>query len=599
MNVFDYIESMKNTNEMFVGVAGLGILALFLLVIVLKMLGGMRRGVWRQLVRTGMTLVAAGISYFAAVYLSNSIIGCLSADNLEELIVYADSYFPGIGDAMRSTLSSINTELIEYIILVPATLIILPLVATIIFLVINLVLKIVRAIIIKIVGFKKASNNAERLGGALLAGVEGIIWMIMITLPFSAILSLTNSVYEKAIEATQVVEPAETSDATESYNQNTLASKLEEQQEDESEGNAFIELYEEYVAPFTKNPASMFIQQVGANALADGIATVNIDNKPTNMRGEVLKVADVVVEATKLAEADFTALNDGEKKSITNIVSTLSESTVMSKMIVGTLNTIPTLVEEEIIPLDLGDTPVNGLVESVMVFLEETSTETLEEDLNTLTDVYFGLCDSGIISAVTNGDDVMEAFKEGKNELLDAMNSLSGNERTEDIVDSMYDVVINAAFGNSAPSAPDNDESFGDDSMGDMGNNENAPQIGVQDIKDGISQIAGIEKGNKTDEEYIEELSEAIIDVAKDKLNVELEKDMAIEAAKFINDNLSEEMEKLEQVTKDKIKFNELVFALLDAYQSFNDGEDIDLEQFEQILDIEITDRIDEFIPEE
>ena len=101
------------------------------------------------------------------------------------------------------------------------------------------------------------------------------------------------------------------------------------------------------------------------------------------------------------------------------------------------------------------------------------------------------------------------------------------------------------------------------------------------------------------DEEYIEELSEAIIDVAKDKLNVELEKDMAIEAAKFINDNLSEEMEKLEQVTKDKIKFNELVFALLDAYQSFNDGEDIDLEQFEQILDIEITDRIDEFIPEE
>ena len=317
------------------------------------------------------------------------------------------------------------------------------------------------------------------------------------------------------------------------------------------------------------------------------------------MRGEVLKVADVVVEATKLAEADFTALNDGEKKSITNIVSTLSESTIMSKMVVGTLNTIPTLVEENIIPLDLGDTPVNGLIDSVMVFLEETSTETLEEDLTTLTDVYFGLCDSGIISAVTNGDDVMEAFKEGKNELLDAMNSLSGNERTEDIVDSMYDVVINAAFGNSAPSAPDNDESFGDDSMGDMGNNENAPQIGVQDIKDGISQIAGIEKGNKTDEEYIEELSEAIIDVAKDKLNVELEKDMAIEAAKFINDNLSEEMEKLDAVTKDKIKFNELVFALLDAYQSFNDGEDIDLEQFEQILDIEITDRIDEFIPEE
>jgi hypothetical protein len=63
--------------------------------------------------------------------------------------------------------------------------------------------------------------------------------------------------------------------------------------------------------------------------------------------------------------------------------------------------------------------------------------------------------------------------------------------------------------------------------------------------------------------------------------------------------DLSEEMEKLEAVTKDKIKFNELVFALLDAYDSFNNGEDIDIEQFEQILDIEISDKIDEFVPEE
>ena len=125
------------------------------------------------------------------------------------------------------------------------------------------------------------------------------------------------------------------------------------------------------------------------------------------------------------------------------------------------------------------------------------------------------------------------------------------------------------------------------------------PNITIQQVKDGISQIAGIEKNDKTDEEYINELAAAIIDVAKDKLNVEFEKDMALEAAKFINDNLSEEMEKLENVTKDKIKFNELVFALLDAYQSFNDGEDIDVEKFEDILDIEIPDKIDEILPEE
>ena len=588
MNIFDYIESMKHTQETIVGVAGLGILALFLLVIVLKMLGGMRRGTWRQLVRTGMTFVAAGIAYFVATGLSNSIIGSLNIDNIEDLIANAESYAPGAGETITAIITQIGKEslqeylnFVEYIILLPATLIIIPVIATVVFLVINLILKIVRAIIIKIAGFKKASNNADRLGGALLAVVEGVVWMIMVTLPLSAMFSLVNEVYEKATATPE------------------RAAFTREVQEEEEEENTFAQIYEQYVAPFTKNPASKFIQQVGANAIADGIATVEVDGKSTNMRGEVLAVADVVVEATKLTEADFTALKDNEKESVTAIVLTLSESTFMSKVMVGTLNTIPTLVEQEIIPIDIGETPVGGLVDSVMVFLEETSTETLEEDLTTLTEVYFGLCDSGIIAAATNGEDVMDAFKEGKDDLLNAINALSSNERTENIVDSMYDVVINAAFGNSAPSAPDNDESFGDDSMGDMGNNETAPPIGVQDIKDGISQIAKIKKDGKKDDEYINELASAIIDVAKDKLNVELEEDMAIEAAKFINDNLSEEMEKLDAVTKDKIKFNELVFALLDAYDSFNNGEDIDLEQFEEILDIEITDKIDEFIPEE
>ena len=592
MNLFDYIQSMKNSDNMVIGIAGLAVLALFLLVIVLKMLGGMRRGAWRQIIRTGMTLAAAVVSYFIATGLSNSIIGSLNIDNIEDLIVNVDSYAPGAGEVITSIINQIGKEslqeylnFVEYVVLLPATLIIIPIIATVVFLVINLILKIVRAIITKIAGFKKAGNNAERLGGALLGAVEGIIWMIMVTLPLSAMLGLVNQVYEKATAAPE------------------RAAYTREIEEEEEESNTFVEIYEEFVAPFTKNPASMFIRQIGADALADGIATVTVDGRSTNMRGEVLAVADVVVEATKLVEADFTALKENEKESVYSIVFTLSESTFMSKVMVGTLNTIPTLVEQEIIPIDLGETPVGGLVDSVMVFLEETSTETLEEDLTTLTDVYFGLCDSGIISAVTQGEDVMEAFKEGKDDILGAINSLSSNERTENIVDSMYDVVLNAALGNnsSAPSEPgDNDNVSGDaGNEGEGDNNENAPQISVQQIKDGISQIAGIEKGDKSDEDYVNELATAIIDVTRDKLNFELEEDMALETAKFINDNLSEEMEKLDAVTKDKIKFNELVFALLDAYDSFNNGEDIDLEQFEQILDIEISDKIDEFIPEE
>ena len=51
MNLFEFIQTMKEMGTPF-GIAGVAILGLFLIYIILKMLGGMRRGTWRQLVRT-------------------------------------------------------------------------------------------------------------------------------------------------------------------------------------------------------------------------------------------------------------------------------------------------------------------------------------------------------------------------------------------------------------------------------------------------------------------------------------------------------------------------------------------------------------------
>ena len=113
MNLFDYIQSMKNSDNMVIGIAGLAVLALFLLVIVLKMLGGMRRGAWRQIIRTGMTLAAAVVSYFIATGLSNSIIGSLNIDNIEDLIVNVDSYAPGAGEVITSIINQIGKESLQ------------------------------------------------------------------------------------------------------------------------------------------------------------------------------------------------------------------------------------------------------------------------------------------------------------------------------------------------------------------------------------------------------------------------------------------------------------------------------------------------------
>jgi riboflavin transporter FmnP len=45
-------------------------------------------------------------------------------------------------------------------------------------------------ILIKIFGLKKAKRPPQRLGGAVLAAVEGILWMMILVLPITGALSL-------------------------------------------------------------------------------------------------------------------------------------------------------------------------------------------------------------------------------------------------------------------------------------------------------------------------------------------------------------------------------------------------------------------------
>ena len=200
MSFINYINEMKEMDSI-VGMVGAGILALFLLFIIFKMLGGMRRGTWRQLVRTLATLAAAVVSFVAGVIISNKIIGSLDVQNLESFILEIEAASPEAGEMVRNVLSAIDTEMIEYILLLPATIIIIPICTTVLFLVINLVFKIIRAILIKILKFKKAKNNTQRLGGALLAAVEFIIWTTMVLLPVTSLITLADAAYTEAMNA--------------------------------------------------------------------------------------------------------------------------------------------------------------------------------------------------------------------------------------------------------------------------------------------------------------------------------------------------------------------------------------------------------------
>ena len=93
MNLFQYVNQMKEGGSV-VGIIGVGLLLAFLVFIILKMLLGMRRGTWRQLVRTGATLLAAIVSFIAGDIIAGRIVGLLDVSNLESLIQQIEMRVP-------------------------------------------------------------------------------------------------------------------------------------------------------------------------------------------------------------------------------------------------------------------------------------------------------------------------------------------------------------------------------------------------------------------------------------------------------------------------------------------------------------------------
>ena len=540
MTVFSFIDRMKEMSTPVAYIA-VGILGLFLIFIIFKMLFGMGRGTWRQLVRTGATLLAAIVSFMAGDIIAGRIVGSLDVNNLETLIQQVEAQVPQSGNIIRSVLGTIDTEMIEYILLLPATIILIPILTTVMFLVINLIFKIIRGILIKILKFKKAKTNPQRLGGALLAAVEGLIWVTMVLFPLTGLMTLADAACTEAIQA----------DPSGSYELKVA--------------------YDEYISPFTENPVFTFVENIGADAMTNSIATVRLGGKRTNMRQQVLSVAHIfVVDARALQGADFTALTAEQQAALESILDTLAESPFTSGLMVSTLNTIPTIYRSGLIPMDnmnIGE--FSPIIDSLMAFLAEINADTLGTDLDTVMDFYFGFCDSGILGALSGGEDIMKFISEdynGERHILTMLNTLSGNARTKGIVDGLYNLVLSAAFSGSG------DESDGENNV--------VADVNISDVREGLNNIVSINRDQyETVEEYREVLSDTISTTINDTIGVELDQETAEEIANYVDENFSEQIGELTDE-----EFNELVFEVIDIYQSYLNGEEVNPDDLENLL---------------
>ena len=533
MNLFAYVEEMKELDST-VALISICMLAAFLLVIFFKMLTGMRRGTYRQLVHTGLSLISAAISVIVSVMLSNGIVGSLSSNKLEGVVLFVDGFVPGAEKAFYDAISQINNpEIIEYIILLPASLFVIPIITALLFTLINVIFKIIGAILIKVFKLKRAENGPSRLGGAILGAVEAMLCIMILCLPITGMLTLTDEVCETAINA------------------------------EVDEDGDFEDIYEEYIVPFTKNPAVSFVSNLGSDMISNAIATVEINGKDVNIRKEITDISDIIFEdVAVLVKTDFKNLTYKDKKAINSVIDALCDSELISSITVGVVQTAAGAIEDGTIPLSNGG-DFQPVADEAVIFFSTVSTDTLRADLTTIKELYFIINDSGVLAAMEDGENIMELLqqksKEGDNTIQQIKDKLQENPRTGGMVTALTKSLISTLIPEDATI---------------LVNGQEVP-ISYETVKDSVSNILNVTKDGKSEEQFKAEIESTLNDALAEN-QIELEQDVIDEITDHINENYDEIYSQVGDGELTDEQFNDILLSYYNQYLQQNGGNPTD-----------------------
>ncbi len=517
MNIFQFVP-LVNSLDSQVATISVAVLAVFLVDIILSMLDGVRRGTLRQLVRLGSTVGAAICAYIATASLGDNLMGWLNIDKLT-------SFIPG-GEG-SSLLSSVPDEMIDQIML-PTSLITKPVAFVIFFLLLRILFEIMGAIVCKVLEFKKAQTNPQRLGGAVLAAIDSIVMFALFLLPFSAPLTVLDQVYCEAItDGGDEVSPE------------------------------LVKDYEENILPLTQNPAVEFIGSVGGRALAGSFATVEYKGEACRIDREIKPIVRFFVIDNRIdGGIDWKTLTDEDKGALTKFAGAVGESNYLSDLFVSFTGGCTDIIEDAILgsaevnPGEGGDDvdeaiENNKILGSLMEFIGGITVESYDRDIETVLDLYFMLSDRGVLvmSEDEEGDitDIILGKAEGDSSFIaDLKTILQANPRSAPITRAITETLLLS-----------------------MVDTDTGEEVNYDELKSDVTEVLQVKKDDYTDEtEYKDALSSTLDTTLRDH-GITLTDDELSEVTDYVDENYAGK----ESLTDEE--FNDILFEYYDIYLKY------------------------------
>jgi len=509
-------------------------MVLMLVFVLWQAFHGFRKGIVRQGVKTGLTVVAALVAFFLTDYVTDYLFNIFGEGQMsvDQFVTTLKDSGVELEESIVAILTNINSDVFEYILSMLFGVLLAPFVMLVLFFVANLVLRIIYHIVKLIFRFPKGGNLVPRLIATGVGALHGFIVSAIILLPFITIADLADA----SLEATIAVAP-------------------------EEEKAEITEIYENGIRPVTKNSTFVVVKALGGDLVLNELGTARGNGETFKAREEFFAlISGVSADIDGLTDIKFESLTEENKAALNNVVNFVGDSDFLSTIVTGVLSGMAKSAEQGYIPLGDLEGPEGKIINAAVEVFADIKKEDLKDDLATIMEVLYILSDSGALATMSEGGDLSDLFtakwtdENGvETTVLNAVLTKLNESHFTPLVTALTEMSIEMLLPDDVPVTAET----------------------VESIKTGFNEILKIEKPAEGDEAakeaYKAKVSNVIDETLKDN-QIELEPEIIDGIADYVanpesdTDGIIKELDPDGDGQLSDQEFNDIILKYYDAY---------------------------------
>ncbi len=469
----------------FVTIAMIAILSVAVIVNLVK-------GILRGLKKTVGSLIAIVLSALVA-WLITALICKPSSGIILKLMDLVKGFLPEGSVQDLFTVEALGDALSYY-----ATMLVAPFVFTLLYCLISILFAIVISILVKIVPpFKKPGILLNRLGGALVGLVCGVLVSIILLMPIVGTVDLVASL-DGTLE-----QPAATEEA-------------EPVQDDEDPLSSFVQ-------DAADSSAVQIFRSVGCGGMYNLLASADFEGERIYLKNDLTAVLDML-DGVQTLGTEMSDYNQVQIDALDAIITDLDSSGLLRHTVAGVFSTASEswLEGEAFIGMkkpDAGEL-LNPVIDGMLEVMSTSTKDTIIADLTTMKDVFAILIENDLLVGSSDYSEMLNKFgSEGV--ISQLMSTITANERMLPLADCITELSIRALASNIG--IPENSEEVYGMLMQELADvlngSQNADGDRAEEICDDVAKALG-NHGISVEGEAASNISQSIVKDLGDKSHV-------------------------------------------------------------------------------